>query len=818
VRLLLENLRYGLRMFVKKPAFTFVVVVTLALGIGANTAIFSVVNAVLLRPLPFPNEKQLIMLQETREDRPDKINGVSYLNFTDWQNDSKAFARMAIVGSTSAALTDAGEPARLHGAIVSADLFRVLDIAPQLGRAFDPEDDVAGAKEGLNSVMLTDSCWRERFQGNAQIIGQRIKLDEEPFVIVGVTPAGIFPLQKEPIDYWITVAVNGGATERGSANASRSYRAYRGVIGRLNPGVSVEQAQTEMDSIALGLRESHPDNNKKSGVRVTPLRDLFVSDARSLLLLLPGIVGLVLLIACANVANLLLARATSRHREIAIRAALGATRWQIVQQLLVESLMAGFAGGLLGLLFSVWGVDWLAAMLPADVPRVTGLAPDWRVLSFTFGVSLLTGALCGIVPAISASKTDLAEAVKEGGRGTTAGKLRGRLRNALVVAEVALAVMLLVGAGLLIKSLLRLQAVNPGFATDNVLTAQMVLASSRYSMKGMKPDKINAFLGNLNERIKQLPGVREVSFAQSVPLTSIENNTNFNIVERPFGRGEQPVAQLRFIGLNYFKTIGISQSSGRDFTERDDPQAPPVVIVNEAFVREYLDDDNPLGKRLTLGWGGGEAKEIVGVVGNVLHRGLNDAVRPEMYVPQAQFANAGITLLVRSSSKAESLIEPITAEVRALDSELPLTNIKTLEQYRSDAVALPRFNTWLLSLFAALAFLLTTVGLYSVISYSVTQRTNEIGIRVALGASARDILKLVIGQGLKLTVGGVALGLLGALALTRLMKSMLFEVSATDPTTFVSVAVTLTVVAILACWLPGRRAAKVDPAIALRHE
>ena len=818
MNLLLEDFRYGLRMLLKKPAFTFVVVLTLALGIGANTAIFSVVNAVLLRPLPFPNEQQLVMVQESRDDQPGKETGVSYLNFLDWQKESKSFSSMAIVGSTSVTLSGTGEPARLSGAIISADLFPLLHITPKVGRAFDADDEVAGAKEGLNSVMLTYSCWQQRFQGDPQVIGQRINLDEEPYTIVGVTPPGIFPLQKEPIDFWITVAVNGNANTKSSANASRGYRAYLGVIGRLNPGVSVAQVQTEMNNIALGLKESHPESNKKSGVRVTALRNLFVSDARSLLLLLLGIVSLVLLIACANVANLLLARATSRHREIAIRAALGATRGQIVQQLLVESLMVGLIGGLLGLLFSVWGVDWLVAMLPSDIPRVTGLTPDWRVLAFTFGVSLFTGTICGIVPAISASKTDLAEAVKEGGRGATIGRLRGRLRNTLVVAEVALAVMLLVGAGLLIKSLVRLQGVNPGFQTDNVLTAKMVLASNRYMMKGMKPDKINAFLNNLSTNIKQLPGVQDVSFAQCVPLTAVENNTTFNTVERPFAKGEQPSAQLRFVGLRYFQTMGIRQISGRDFTERDDPQSPAVVIVNEAFARQYLNGDNPLGKRLTLGWGGDDAKEIVGVVDNVLHRGLNDEARPEMYVPQAQFANAGVTLLVRTNGRAESLIEPITREVRALDSELPLTDVKTLAQYRADSVALPRFNTWLLSLFAALAFVLTIVGLYSVVSYSVTQRTNEIGVRVALGASARDILKLVIGQGLRLTLSGVVLGLIGAFALSRLMKSLLFEVSATDSTIFFSVAVTLAVVSVLACWLPGRRAATIDPAIALRHD
>ncbi|HKS41988.1 MAG TPA: FtsX-like permease family protein, partial [Blastocatellia bacterium] len=450
--------------------------------------------------------------------------------------------------------------------------------------------------------------------------------------------------------------------------------------------------------------------------------------------------------------------------------------------------------------------------------RISGLAPDWRVLLFTFGAAILTGILCGLAPALASAKVDLSSAIKEGGRSTNGGALSGRLRNALVIGEIAVTLILLTGAGLLVKSLIRLQQVKPGFETGNILTAQMVLPGSRYFDDQMSPERINTFLNSLTERIKNSPGVRDVSFAQSVPLTSIENSTRFDIPARPFSKGQQPSAQLRFIGLDYFKTLNIAELDGRDFTPRDNPQSRSVVIVNEAFAQEYFKGENPLGKKLKLGWGGDDPKEIVGVVGNVRHRSLSDDARPEMYVPQAQFGNAGITLLVRSNVKPESLIATIKTEVHALDPELPLTEIKTLDEYRADSVALPRFNTFLLSLFAGLALLLTVVGLYGVISYTVTQRTHEIGIRMALGAAPRNVLKLIVGQAMQMACIGVAIGLVASFFLTRLMSSLLYGVSATDPLTFVLISLLLTGVALGACFVPARRAMKVDPMVALKYE
>ncbi len=810
---LLQDLRYGFRMLGKRPSLTVIAIITLALGIGANTAIFSVINAALFRALPFPKEEQLVLLREKKIGEEERLgNGASYLNFQDWQAQNQSFQSMAIVQSDEATMTGEGEPVRVNVAIASSDIFKVLNINPMMGRAFKPEDDIPGAAEGLNPVILNYDCWQKRFAADRKIVGSKVTLDNEAFNVVGVMPAGIFPLQTEPVDFWITVAYGGDAKKQGTMNGSRGYRAYIAAIARLKDGVTVQQAQAEMTALSRGLAEKYPANNQQFETTVVQLRELLVGKAKPLLFLLLSIVGAVLLIACANVANLLLARATTRQREMAIRAVLGASRWQIIRQLLIESVLLALIGGLLGFVISLWGVDVLVATLPADVPRITGLSPDWRVLLFTFGAALVTGILCGLAPALSASRHDLSEAMKDGGRSAT--PARGRLRNVLVVGEIAVALILLVGAGLLLKSFWLLQRVDPGFDYRNVLTAKVVLSSDRYK----EAAQAKAFYDTLLQNIKALPGVAEASIAQSIPLTGNDNGTNFNIVARPFPKGQEQEARLRFIGLNYFPTINLPKLNGRDFTDRDDALAPPVVIVNEAFARQYFKGEDPLGKKLSLGWGGDGAKEIVGVVSNVRHRGLADQPRPEMYVPQAQFNTMDMTLLVKTSAKPESLTQAITAEVRKLDPQLPITDIKTLDQYRSDTVALPRFNLLVLSLFAGLALALTVIGLYGVIAYSVTQRTNEIGVRMALGAQPLDILRMVLQQGMTLVFIGVGIGLAGAWAVTRVMGSLLFEVSTSDPLTFFSVAALLTFVALLASSLPAYRATKVDPVIALRYE
>jgi putative ABC transport system permease protein len=804
-------------MLVKNPGFTLIAVMTLALGIGANSAIFTVINVALFKPLPYTDESRLVVLREYRTDHQQSSKGVSYLNFADWRTQSQSFESMALVGFDSSTLRGDNEPLRADGAVVSAEFFQTLGIQPLLGRAFTAADNATGASEGLNPVILSHTGWQRHFGGDRKIVGRTVSIDERPFQIVGVTPPGIFPLQKEPVDFFVTTAVNGTPSDAESANGSRNYRLYSGVIARLRPGVSAAQAQTELAAIHKSLEGRFPKSLAKRAVSVDSLRDLFVRDARGTLGLLLGIVGAILLVACVNVANILLSRATTRQHEIAIRAALGARRWDIVRQFLLESLLLAVAGGLFGVLLSMWLVEGLSTLLPADVPRLAGLQPDWRVLLFNFGAALLTGLLCGFFPAFSATRGNLAETIKEGGRSAAGQALRGRLRNMLVVSEVAIALTLLVAAGLLLNSLMRLQRVRPGFETRDILTVQLTLSGARYHNELTKPERINSFLSALTERVKTLPGVTEVAYAQCVPLTGQENNTVFEIIGSTGSSGEKPAAQLRFISAGYFQTLNIPLISGRDFTARDNPQAPPVVLVNEAFVREHLEGENPLGKKLKLGWGGEEPKEIVGVVGNVRHRSLSDPARAEMYVPQAQFGNAGITLIVRSQINPASLVNLVKGQVRALDPELPLLEVKTLDDYRQDVLALPRFNAILLGGFALLALVLTLVGLYGVMSYSVTQRRSEIGIRMALGAQTGDVMKLVIGQGLKLVASGVALGLAGALVITRLLRNWLYEVSATDPLTFAAVAALLVVVALFACYLPARRATKVDPLVALKQ-
>ncbi len=813
-----QDLRYGARMLVKKPGFTLIAIITLALGIGANSAIFTVINAALFKPLPYADEARLVVLREFKTDNAESSKGVSYLNFKDWQAQSRSFETMALVNLDTATFKGEGEPLRVEGAVVSPEFFKTLGITPLLGRAFESSDEQSGGSEGLNVVMLSHSGWQKHFGGDKKILGRQVVIDEKPFQIVGVTPPGIFPLAKEPVDFFATTAVNGNPSDKESANGSRNYRSYPGVIARLKPGVTVQQAQTELAGIQNSLAQQYPKVMAKRAISVEPLRELFVRDASKALWLLLGIVGVVLLIACVNVANLMLARATSRQREIAIRTALGASRGAVIQQFLIESLLLASAGGALGLLLSLWLVEGLTALLPADVPQLSGLSPDWRVQLFTFGVSVLTGVLCGLFPAFTATRGNVAEAIKDGGRTATGTALRGRLRSALVVGEVALALTLLVAAGLLLNSLVRLNQVKPGFEISNTLTMQLSLGSAKYRGVMERPDKMNNFLAELTERVKALPGVTAVANAQCVPLTGQENNTGFHILGDAGATGEKPAAQLRFISQEYFSTIGIPVTSGRAFTERDNPQAPPVVVVNEAFVREHFNGENPLGKKLQLGWGGESPKEIVGVVGNVRHRSLSDSTRAEMYVPQAQFANAGITLIVHSSVKPESLISAVKQQVQALDPEIPLTAIKTLDTYRQEALALPRFNTFLIGVFAFLALALTVVGLFGVMSYSVTQRTQEIGIRMALGAQMKDVLRMIVGQGMKLVAIGVLLGLAGAFAVTRLLQSWLYEVSPGDPLTFAGVALLLGTVAFLACWIPARRATKVDPMIALRCE
>ena len=805
---LFQDLKYGARMLLRQPGFTVIAVIALALGIGANTAIFSVVNAVLLKPLPFADADKLVIVYETALRRGSLRSNASYPNFADWRAQNQVFERMASYHTADTVLTGEGEPARLQAAVVNADLFPMLGVAPILGRSFLPDEDKPG--DAGRVVMLSQRLWKTRFNGDPSVIDRSILLSGKHYTVVGVMPEGFqFPIVAEPVDLWLTVCVDYEMFEQRGAH-------YMNVIARLKPGVTIGQAQAEMDGIAANLERQYPDENTRRGINLVPALESLVGDVRPALLILLGAVGCVLLIGCANVANLLLARATTRHKEMAIRSALGASRGRVVRQLLTESVLLAMAGGALGLLVAMWGTDVLVSLSREDLPRASQIGLDGRVLGFTFLVSILTGVIFGLVPAIHSSKTDLNESLKEGGRGSTEGARRNRLRAVLVVGEVAIAIVLLAGAGLLIQSLGRLQQVNPGFNPQNAMTFSLGLPEVKY-----KAAQQVEFYRQLAERIESLPGVRSASAVMPLPLGGDRMRVTFETEGRPLPKGELPASEIRTIGLDYFRTIGIPIIAGRDFNERDDAKSTPVVIVNEAFARQYFPGEDALGKHInpsiSAGEGEPQMREIVGVVGNVKHRGLSAEAEPEAYEPHAQLT-FDMSVVVRTEGDPHGIVAAIQGEVTAMDKDLPAYNFRTLDEYLAASVAQPRFNTTLLAVFAGMALLLTAVGLYGVMSYSVNQRTHEIGIRMALGAGRGDVLKLVVGQGMTLTATGVVVGLTGAFFMTRLLESLLFGVSATDPVTFAAIALLLAGVALVACFVPARRATRVDPMVALRYE
>jgi putative ABC transport system permease protein len=795
-------------MLLKQPGFTLIAVIALALGIGANTAIFSVVNAVLLKPLPFADPGRLIVVYESNLQRGITRNSVSYPNFVDWREQNHVFERMCSYRTSDFVLTGDGEPARLSAGVVSADLFSLLGVAPVLGRSFRTEEDKPGDTGRV--VILSHRMWQRRFNADPNVVDRSLVLGGKNYTVVGVMPEGFhFPVASEPVDLWSTVSIDSGMFEQRGAH-------YMHVIARPKPDVALEQASAEMDGIAANLERQYPDENTRRGVTLVPALESLVGEVRPALLILLGAVGCVLLIACANVANLLLARATTRHKEMAIRSALGASRWRVVRQLLTESVLLAIAGGALGLLVAMWGTDVLVSLTRNDLPRAAQIGLDGRVLAFTLLVSIITGIVFGLAPALHSSKTDLTESLKEGGRGSTEGARRNRVRAVLVVGEVAIAIILLAGAGLLIQSLRRLQQVDPGFNPHNVLSFSIGLPEVKY-----KPAQQVEFYRQLTARIESLPGVRSASSVMPLPLGGDRMRVTFETEGRPIPKGELPATEIRTIGLSYFKTIGIPLIRGRDFNERDDKKAPPVIIVNEAFAKQFFPGEDVIGKHIKPGISADDdepgLREIIGVVGNVKHLSLSAEADPEAYEPHAQLT-FDMAMLVKTDSDPRSIVNAVQAEVRAMDKDLPAYDIRTMDEYLAASVAQPRFNTLLLALFAGIALLLTAVGLYGVMSYSVNQRTHEIGIRMALGANRSDVLKLVVGQGMALTVIGVAVGLTGAFFLTQLLKTLLFGVSATDPVTFAAIALLLTGVALAACFVPARRATKVDPMIALRYE
>jgi putative ABC transport system permease protein len=810
---LLQDIRFGLRMLLKSPGVSIVATIALALGIGANTAIFSVVNAVLLRPLPFPNSEAVMSVFETDQQRGQLRGSYSYPNFFDLREQNHVFERVACHHTSDFILTGHGEPARLQGAVVTSDLFPLLGVAPMYGRTFVPDEDKPG--DSGRVVVLSQALFQRFFSGDPNIVNQQITLDGQSYTVVGVMPQSFeFPIQNEPVELWTTISSD--ASGKTPITQQRGAHFLR-ITARLKPGVSKDQAQAEVNTIAARLQEQYPDTNAHKGIFVESALAALVGDTRPALLILLAAVACVLLIACANVANLLLARAMTRHKEMAIRSALGASRLRVVRQLLTESVLLSLTGGAVGLLLAAWWSDLLMALGKEDIPRAEHVGLDWRVLGFTFGVSVLTGVIFGLVPALHSAKTELTESLKEG-RGSGEGARRNRIRGVLVVSELAIAVVLLVGAGLLMKSLWRLQNVNPGLEPHNILTFNLALPESKYGS-----EKQARFFHDLNTRLATIPGVQSASAVLPLPLSGDRFGISFQIDGRPVAKKDEPSADFFVTDVGYFRSMGIPIIKGRDFNDRDQHNSPPVIIVTETFARQYFPHEEALGKRIQPGISTYEndkstMREIVGVVGDVRNRALNTEAKPAYYVPQTQIPFNQMIAVVKTTTDPKSVLSAVTKQVAAFDKDLPVFGVKTMEEYLASSVAAPRFNTTLLTIFAAVALVLTIVGLYGVMSYSVAQRTGEIGIRLALGAQTKDVLGMIVKQGLFLVLLGLVIGLVGAFALMRIIAGLLFGVTTKDPFTFVSAAVLLLFVALLACIIPARRATKVDPMDALRCE
>jgi predicted permease len=798
-----QDLRFGLRMLRKNTGFSLVAILTLALGIGANSTIFSFFNGVLLRPLPYQEPDRLVLLDEIATKRGGGSLGVSFTNHLDWRAQNQVFTEIGGYHSITFTLTGTGDAEELPGAMASSGLFSLLGVPPLLGRTFTPEEDQRGSSR---VVMLGYGVWQRRFGGDPKIIGRTVTLVNRAWEVVGVmSPDFKFPAGAE---FWIPLTLD-------TKGWPRTMHGM-GALARLKPGVTLAQAQSDMNNIARRLAEQYPASNEGLDVRVTELRGHLVKDYRRGLWILLGVVGFVLLIACANVANLLLARATARQREMAVRAALGASRWRILRQALGESLLLGTLGGGAGMLLAWLGLDLLLAAIPVELPYWMQFKMDGRVLAFTLVISLLTSLIFGAAPAWQAARIDLSEALKEGGRSGTSGN-RQQLRHLLVVAQVALALILLVGAGLMMRSFLRLQQVSLGFNPDNVLTLRVTVPGIGY--KGGSA----LFFHQLLERVNALPGVTNAGAIVALPLTDIDNAWDIGLVtesQANMSLQQAPRISLGIITPQYLRAMEIPLLTGRAFDGTDTQATPKVAIIDERLVRAHWPNASPLGQRIRIGQADDRADwyTIVGVAEAVQHDRPDVATRPTVYVPNLQKHVGHQTLVVRSPLPPEALLVAIKNVVKEMDAKLPVTHVAMMRDVIAESIWQPRLYAVLFAVFAVVALLLAAVGIYGMMSYAVATRTNEIGIRMALGALPRDVLRLVVGQGMLLAFGGIGLGLVGASLLTRMLKALLFGVSATDPLTFAGVALLLTLVALLACWIPAQRATKVDPLIALRCE
>lgn len=830
---LLQDLRFGLRMLVKNPVFTLIAVVTLSLGIGANTALFSVVDAVLLRQLPYPQADRLVFLWSTMPSQGVPTAGSAWPDYQAWKDQNSVFEGLAGFYNGNFNLSSQGSaPEFLQGAYITPNLFQVLRVSPSTGRLFASDEEQFGKHR---VVLLSHGLWQRRFGGERDIVGRDIKLGAENFTVVGVMPQGLPFFDNLPeVELWTPISF-----EPDDNMATRNNH-FITLVGRLKPGVTREQAQSDVSGIATRLEEQFTDN-KGLGASIVPMQEQLVGDSRKGLLVLLGAVGFVLLVACVNVANLLLARASARSKELAIRASLGASRARIMRQVIIECLPLGLVAGVLGTLLAVWGIDLLSTLLPATLPRGNEIAVNSRVLLFTFALALLTILIFGLLPATQAARADVRESLNEGGRSGMSSRRQGRLRRLLVITEVALALVLLVGSGLMVRSFIKLRQVDVGFTARNVLTMRVPLPQAKYPIPLTASDPREpaglAFHDELLTRLRSLPGVQAATAATILPLGAGDGWGKFMSIE---GRAETslervPLVRFALITPDYFRTFGITVRDGRSFAAEDKGNTQPVAIINETLAHRFFPGENPIGKTIWMGAPENllspeaqlpenrpSRRTIVGVVADVKGSSLNRPSSAQVYVPLTQHRREGwsnsLLLAVQSSVPPQSLTSAITGQIRGLDPDQPVTSVRTLDDLLSRTLSEARFSLMLFSLFAVLGLVLAAIGIYGVMATTVSQRTHEIGLRMALGAQKRDVLRLIIGHGMISVLIGVGVGLAFAVGLTRLMSSLLFEVSPTDLTTLVVITLLLAVVALLACYLPARRAARVEPLVALRNE
>ncbi len=799
---LAQDLRYGARLLRRSPGFSIVAILTLALGIGANTAIFSVVNAVLLRPLPFKDSVRLVRLWPTNAKTGALVSPItSFPDFIDWKSQSHSFEQVEAYVPRSFNITGGDQPVHVSGLRTSAGFLQLVDVRPIFGRTFAAEEIQPGRD---HVVLLSEGLWQTHFARDPGVLGKTVKLNDESYTVIGILPAEFrFP----PDNPVAIVLPQPPDPDRGHG--------FINVTARLKRGATLAQAQAEMDTIARRLELEYPKADKNTGVRVFSLRDSFARNFRPALLVFLSAVGFVLLIACANVANLFLGRTTGRHKELVVRAAMGASRLRLTCQLLTESALLGVAGGVTGLLFAYWGMKGLVTLVEStfSTHALDSASIDANVLGFTLAVSVAVGMLAGLAPAFGASRLDLNDTLKESARGLTGNRRRNRIRGALVVAEIALALVLLIGAGLMLKSFVLLQRVNPGFDSENVLTMNLSIGGLRYAKTSARAP----FVEELLNRIHQIPGVQSAAVVTDLPLTDNNDSLEISIQGRPDPK-PKPTVNFNIIGPGYLRTLGIPLLKGRDFSSRDTEATPIVILINQAMARQFWPQADPLGAHISTD--GKHWATIAGVVGDVRQGGLAAEPQPEAYVSYLQdpYQWPYLSLLVHTSFEPNKLAPSIQSVIWSVDKDLPVSGIATMEQLRSGSIAQPRLTALLLSVFAALAMILASVGIYGVMAYSVTQRTHEMGLRMALGAHITDVLKLVVGQGMLLVAIGVGVGLAGAFALTRVLEKFLWGVRPTDPATFIAVSLLLAAVALLASYLPARRATKVDPMVALRYE